>query len=1280
MGGKKKGVKTGKHEKWEIIKRSTQKNLQGSSYKKEDKYLNPIVYNDIDQAINWKISRPLRVINTRESSQFPLNGGTHQCCFHVIPKRGTVDELRRCRLLNKLVGVDMNFYRSVQPEGITAKSIKFYFDQGNIPREFMFGRQFFCWHHLNLMFGTRPRFIDKDTDKTLGLFAVSNIPKGTLVAAFSNSKINGIPDLNYFRDLANYCTESGSANAEIKTIQISQKGDKNTLSANYCVSYVPVDDDDEYKDHGDYFDKSIYSALELTEDLTANLEFPTQIFVKNLKNFKKNENDFTLSYSKNNFILKVFDESDNSAKIEDQSIRINRGKIFLEESVDAKAIANIIKKHGENLVFLYFCPKTMQCLSDQDIDNCLSIENEPNQEILFFLNACAAKNKKSCLKTLVSIHDELLNQIDGSGSSDDDESGSDNDDGAGSGSGDGTDVDSQNFEANYFDGNFSAEYFDAMTPREYEYLRYIQSQGSQNTSAQISKILPTRSYMDGDERVRLNEPNRAIAYFKLFQLYRKNIDFKNELANRLDQYHEKVTEQVKKITYTPKEEYTEEDIKNLIDKLNADPNEYFNEIVDQQYRNEKDIKKPNFLYQQTLALPMLRGVGTSGSSSGRSEVGSVRSSRGRSSSHCVDEDQVIGYLKWEDNSCWIDTALTLMFNIETNLKINTNIEVVYNDKNKKEDLDVTDQINETKNFFKSNEKKFVKELGWNTKIFKKIFGENANGKIYKKDSYNDSNEFMQKFIENSLYQLSQLTKSDDSNFYKFDNTKKINKNDIFVNADLNSKKQNYNLNLNLYINNDNKNYYLQSFTEYINDNHYWCNFKYANQWYISNDMSKCIKKLSNIKSSNTYTTNNIIRTLRFVEETKLSEIMEKQKLALDERKKTITTAAALSTIETGEIKKAEYFKNLTPEKSPAIYGNYYENGNVNTQTFKQLAEIFSKKSDNVLFIYNNDDASIKQFLDDQHNNDINCLPIFVSVDDLKTIVPTTNITVKQSIDNDIKTIENLVNTNKINTIIFSTDKSMQTLGLDSDSSENVKKYIFKKILALAKAPAKPLAPKVKAKAQSTTSKKSTASKASKGQKEKFNFNKNVDLQNLYLNVNTKQYLNNFILKYLHDNSDFDREKNDDLNVLVSDLLYYSEKMPIYNTTANYNSIYNRLYEKEQINIEENRQKNRKINKKNLYKIIAFHGTLFKVMDRILPALKLKYTKKKPTNIENLIRQYDLIIGYSSLEATDKNYKKIYADVREQVKNYLEGNAITKVNDLLPSFQQIMNYISKDSTA
>ena len=816
MGGKKKGVKTGKHEKWEIIKRSTQKNLQGSSYKKEDKYLNPIVYNDIDQAINWKISRPLRVINTRESSQFPLNGGTHQCCFHVIPKRGTVDELRRCRLLNKLVGVDMNFYRSVQPEGITAKSIKFYFDQGNIPREFMFGRQFFCWHHLNLMFGTRPRFIDKDTDKTLGLFAVSNIPKGTLVAAFSNSKINGIPDLNYFRDLANYCTESGSANAEIKTIQISQKGDKNTLSANYCVSYVPVDDDDEYKDHGDYFDKSIYSALELTEDLTANLEFPTQIFVKNLKNFKKNENDFTLSYSKNNFILKVFDESDNSAKIEDQSIRINRGKIFLEESVDAKAIANIIKKHGENLVFLYFCPKTMQCLSDQDIDNCLSIENEPNQEILFFLNACAAKNKKSCLKTLVSIHDELLNQIDGSGSSDDDESGSDNDDGAGSGSGDGTDVDSQNFEANYFDGNFSAEYFDAMTPREYEYLRYIQSQGSQNTSAQISKILPTRSYMDGDERVRLNEPNRAIAYFKLFQLYRKNIDFKNELANRLDQYHEKVTEQVNKLVtnsnYTPKEEYSEEDIKNLIDKLNADPNKYFNEIVDQLYRNEKDIKKSNFLYQQTLALPMIRGVGSSGRSSGRSDVGSSGSSVSYNGK-CYLTDNIINVFKNKRNSCWLDSALMFLFSAESDFTFKN---ASY------KGLD--DAIRETKNYINSglpeNNCRFAENFGWNTALLNLILG-----KGYKKKGFNDSGEFIINILNDNYIETTQNIVQLDTQ----DNNNKLS--DIYT---LQNKGNSLEINKKFLYKSDVKDDFFKSITENIAKN---VRYKYNNKNYNSNTIT-----------------------------------------------------------------------------------------------------------------------------------------------------------------------------------------------------------------------------------------------------------------------------------------------------------------------------------------------------------------------------------------------------------------------------------------------------------
>jgi hypothetical protein len=68
----------------------------------------------------------------------------------------------------------------------------------------------------------------------------------------------------------------------------------------------------------------------------------------------------------------------------------------------------------------------------------------------------------------------------------------------------------------------------------------------------------------------------------------------------------------------------------------------------------------------------------------------------------------------------------------------------------------------------------------------------------------------------------------------------------------------------------------------------------------------------------------------------------------------------------------------------------------------------------------------------------------------------------------------------------------------------------------------------------------------------------------------------------------------------------------------------------------------------------------------------------PTNIENLIRKYNLIIGYSSDDAKPK-YKTMYDAVKEQVKNYLEGTPITEVNDLFPSFKLIMNYI-KNPTA
>jgi len=107
-------------------------------------------------------------------------------------------------------------------------------------------------------------------------------------------------------------------------------------------------------------------------------------------------------------------------------------------------------------------------------------------------------------------------------------------------------------------------------------------------------------------------------------------------------------------------------------------------------------------------------------------------------------------------------------------------------------------------------------------------------------------------------------------------------------------------------------------------------------------------------------------------------------------------------------------------------------------------------------------------------------------------------------------------------------------------------------------------------------------------------------------------------------------------------------------------------------------KNLALYKENLNKIIEFHGTLFKVMDKILPELKNKYKKN---NSDKLIKQYDLILSYSSLEHADQNYKNIYNAVKEQVKNYLKGNTITEINlDLFENtFGLIMNFI-KPTTA
>ena len=156
----------------------------------KDNQKNPFLFNDVNTALDWKHSNPL-VVTVKSSNQlkkiknFVLNAGEHECCFHFIKN----DIVTRCKLTNKLVGIDMDFYRSCNPDGQTAKLIDYYHLAGNIPREFMFRRQYFCWTHLSLLTGVRPKIVHSeipDGNLETKLFAVSMIPADTVFACFCN--------------------------------------------------------------------------------------------------------------------------------------------------------------------------------------------------------------------------------------------------------------------------------------------------------------------------------------------------------------------------------------------------------------------------------------------------------------------------------------------------------------------------------------------------------------------------------------------------------------------------------------------------------------------------------------------------------------------------------------------------------------------------------------------------------------------------------------------------------------------------------------------------------------------------------------------------------------------------------------------------------------------------------------------------------------------------------------------------------------------------------------
>ena len=141
---------------------------------------------------------------------------------------------------------------------------------------------------------------------------------------------------------------------------------------------------------------------------------------------------------------------------------------------------------------------------------------------------------------------------------------------------------------------------------------------------------------------------------------------------------------------------------------------------------------------------MIRGVGTSGSSSGRSEVGSASSSGGVGfSGKCKIEDTIINVFKNINNSCWLDSALMFLFSADSDFTFKT---ANYAGLGK--------AINSTKKYISngsSNENcKYANMFGWKTKILNSIL---TNG--YRQSGFNDSAEFITKILDDNYIETTQ---------------------------------------------------------------------------------------------------------------------------------------------------------------------------------------------------------------------------------------------------------------------------------------------------------------------------------------------------------------------------------------------------------------------------------------------------------------------------------------------------------------------------------------------
>lgn len=181
----------------------------------------------------WKKHKPFIVRSRDGDSEIKvrkcaLNFGAHRCVYHFLPfdkknlfttkivqvekksedekieevvfekkkekkdKNVKKNELKQCKQYTKVVGIDLDFYRNVDPESLVANTIEAAIENKNIIDTK--GRQYFCDKHLKQLVGLVPRQIDGDS-LAYHLIATQPFYKDDYVATFSQIKVSDEVDL-----------------------------------------------------------------------------------------------------------------------------------------------------------------------------------------------------------------------------------------------------------------------------------------------------------------------------------------------------------------------------------------------------------------------------------------------------------------------------------------------------------------------------------------------------------------------------------------------------------------------------------------------------------------------------------------------------------------------------------------------------------------------------------------------------------------------------------------------------------------------------------------------------------------------------------------------------------------------------------------------------------------------------------------------------------------------------------------------------------------------------